>query len=65
MTIIKQGTKAVSNTGIEGTITACTIRGNYIQYEFSYWNNDGYKFAWLTEHEFKVGSNSKTKLGFK
>jgi hypothetical protein len=35
MTIIKQGTKAVTHEGIKGIITACTLRGNYIQYEFS------------------------------
>lgn len=66
MQIIEAGTKAVTKIGeISGLITAVTIRGNYVRYEFSYFNNGEYKSEWLDETEFTLLEDLKKEIGFK
>lgn len=53
---------------IEGTLTAISIIGEKIKYEFSYFYNGDYRSVWISSYEFKVKfdqSDNMKKIGFK
>lgn len=64
--IIPSGTPATTKVGkIPGIITACSIRGCRVLYEFSYFNNGEYKQPWMDENEFVIDEVEKQKIGYK
>lgn len=66
MQIIEVGTKAITIIGeITGIITGVTIRGDFVIYEFSYFNNGERKSEWITESEFHVSESNLKEIGFK
>lgn len=62
--IYPTGTSAKAISGPEGILTAATIRGTRIVYEFSYFNGNEYKQIWLDPVEFTVGKVKPLKVGY-
>lgn len=65
--VFKIGTNVIIGDNIaKGVITGIKIRGNYINYEISYYLNGEYNQKWLTEYEFNtIGEKKQDKIGFK
>lgn len=64
MKIYPGGTEVITKLGgIKGTITAATIRFDFVSYELTFFSNGDYKTVWVYEAEFTTAAEKET-IGF-
>lgn len=64
--VIECGTIATTKLHeIKGMITACSIRFDKINYEFTYFKDGEQRVIWLHEEEFEKSDHKKINIGFK